>query len=73
MRQANANGRRPGAASPRLPRIHSNAQTGGDFKRQYVMTGSACDRVRGLEGGVEQALYRRPHFPGQQRQEEQAQ
>ena len=37
------------------------------------MIGSVCDRVRSLEGGVEQALYRRPHFPGQQGQQEQAQ
>ena len=35
------------------------------------MIGSVCDRVRSLEGGVEQALYRRPHFPGQQGQQEQ--
>ena len=72
MHEAGQRERAPARWHPRLPRIHSNAQT-GDFKRQYVMTGSACDRVRGLEGGVEQALYRRPHFPGQQRQEEQAQ
>ncbi|KAG1230847.1 hypothetical protein G6F68_019254 [Rhizopus microsporus] len=37
------------------------------------MITSACDRVRSLEGGVEQALYRRAHFPGQQGQQEQAQ
>ncbi len=72
MRQADA-GRRPRAASPRLPRIHSSAQTRGKGKQQNVMIGSVCDRVRSLEGGIEQALYRRAHFPGQQGQQEQAQ